>query len=77
MIRNATENVKPVTTEKPKVERKFVKTELAKPKPGGRGLEYPWTGYWPSNLDEMPLSDHRDTACPWVRFRENSRFSTI
>ena len=57
-------------TEKPPVVRKFAKTELAKPKPGGRGLEKPWTGYWPSNLEEMPLSDHRDTACPWVGFRE-------
>ena len=42
----------------------FFVTPLAVPKPGGRGLEPHWTGNWPSNYNEMPLSDHRDTACP-------------
>ena len=42
----------------------FFVTPLAVPKPGGRGLEPRWTGNWPSNYNEMPLSDHRDTACP-------------
>ena len=42
----------------------FFVTPLAVPKPGGLGLEPHWTGNWPSNYKEMPLSDHRDTACP-------------
>ena len=47
--------------------KQFEDTPLAKPKPGGRGLEAEWTGYWPSNYDEMPASEHRDTACPLTR----------
>ena len=65
-----------IINEEPKSEpekRLFKETPLAQPKPGAVGLEPRWTGYWPSNYDEMPLSEHRDTACPLTQVVHKSQ----